>query len=115
VPMWCVAPLEMNEGNSLGGKGTIGLQAAVPKRPHTRPLTLAVPLRCLDHDRNLKMTGLTVVEWVCLSEGVFRRFGAICYHNHDGQIASSWLIQVEASSETSVHFCQTTRRQFPVN
>ena len=36
--MWCVAPLEMNEGTSLGGKGKIGLQAAVPKRPHTRPL-----------------------------------------------------------------------------
>jgi len=30
-----VAPLEMNEGNSLGGKGTIGLQAAVPKKSHT--------------------------------------------------------------------------------
>jgi hypothetical protein len=28
VPMWCVAPLEINEGNSLGGKGTIALQAA---------------------------------------------------------------------------------------
>ena len=40
--MWCMAPLKMNEGNSLGGggKGTIGLQAAVPKKPHTRPLTL---------------------------------------------------------------------------
>jgi len=37
--MWCVAPLVMNEGKSLGGKGTIGLQAAVPKWPHTRPLT----------------------------------------------------------------------------
>ena len=34
--MWCVAPLEMKEGNSLGGRGTIGLQTAVPKRPHTR-------------------------------------------------------------------------------
>ena len=63
MPMWCVAPLEMNEGKYLGarvqsayrlqcrkaphatvaplemneavigGKGTIGLQAAVPKSP----------------------------------------------------------------------------------
>ena len=41
--MWCVALMEMNEGNSLG-KGTIGLQAAVPKRPHTRPLTLTFNL-----------------------------------------------------------------------
>jgi len=40
--MWCVAPLEMNEGNSFGGKGTIGLQAAVLKRPHTRTLTFLV-------------------------------------------------------------------------
>jgi len=39
MPVWCVAPLVMNEGNSLGGKVTIGLQAAVPKRPHTRTLT----------------------------------------------------------------------------
>jgi len=39
MPVWCVAPLVMNEGNSLAGKGTIGLQAAVPKRPHTRTLT----------------------------------------------------------------------------
>ena len=27
-------------GTHWGGKGTIGLQAAVPKWPHTRPLTL---------------------------------------------------------------------------
>jgi hypothetical protein len=39
VPIWCVAPLEMNEGNSLEGKGTISLQAAVPKKHHTRHLT----------------------------------------------------------------------------
>ena len=38
MPMWCVAPLEMNEGELIGGKGTIGLQAAVPKMSHTRPL-----------------------------------------------------------------------------
>ena len=40
MPMLCVATLEMNEENSLGIKGTIGLQAAVPKSPHTRRLTL---------------------------------------------------------------------------
>ena len=39
MPIWCVALLVMNEGNSLGGKGTINLQAAVPKKPHTRHLT----------------------------------------------------------------------------
>ena len=35
MPMWCVAPLEMNEGNSLG-QGYNRPTAAVPKRPHTR-------------------------------------------------------------------------------
>jgi hypothetical protein len=34
--MWCVAPLEMNEGTHWG-QGAIGLQAAVPKSPHTLP------------------------------------------------------------------------------
>ena len=29
-------------GELIGGKGTIGLQAAVPKKPHTRPLTLTL-------------------------------------------------------------------------
>ena len=40
MAVWCVAPLEMNEGNSLGGKGTIDLLAAVPKRPYTPPSNL---------------------------------------------------------------------------
>jgi len=40
VTMWCVAPLEMNEGNSLGARVQSAYKAAVPKKPHTRPLTL---------------------------------------------------------------------------
>ena len=53
MPMWCVAPLKMNEGNLLGGKGTIGLQAAVPKRPHTRPLTFLHSPRKLKYFKDL--------------------------------------------------------------
>ena len=33
--MWCVAPLVMNEGELIGGKGTIGLQGrSAEKAPH---------------------------------------------------------------------------------
>ena len=39
MPMWCVAPLEMN-----GGEGTIGLHAAVKKKHHMRPLTYNGPI-----------------------------------------------------------------------
>jgi hypothetical protein len=40
----------------IGGKGTIGLQAAVPKRPHTRPLTIVwsvLPFMCNNEALNL--------------------------------------------------------------
>ena len=48
MPMWCVAPLEMNERELIGGKGTIGLQAAVPKMPHTRSLIFLFLVSGLD-------------------------------------------------------------------
>jgi len=48
----------MNEGNSLGSKGTIGLQAAVPKKPHTRPLTLMIQLT---QSKNLTLKSETMI------------------------------------------------------
>jgi len=38
--MLCVAPLEMNEGNSFGARVQSAYTATVPKKPHTQPLTL---------------------------------------------------------------------------
>ena len=40
MPMWCVAPLEMNEANSLGERVQSAYKAVVPKKPHTLPLSL---------------------------------------------------------------------------
>jgi len=37
--LWYVAPLEMNEGNSLGARVQSAYKAAVAEKPHTRPLT----------------------------------------------------------------------------
>ena len=37
MPMWCVAPLEMNEGNSMG-QGYNRPTGCSNERPHTRPL-----------------------------------------------------------------------------
>ena len=37
MPMWCVVPLEMNEGNSLGARVQSAYKAAVPIKPHKRP------------------------------------------------------------------------------
>jgi len=34
MPMWCIAPLEMNEGNSLGGKGNRPTGCSAEKAPH---------------------------------------------------------------------------------
>ena len=36
------------------GKGTIGLQAAVPKRPHTRPLTFFLSASIMAVEKCLK-------------------------------------------------------------
>ena len=42
-------------GELIGGKGTIGLQAAVPKRPHTRSLTLTL-LYDFNSNRNVALS-----------------------------------------------------------
>ena len=40
VPVWCVAPLEMNEGTHLGGKSTISLRLQCRKGLTKRLLNL---------------------------------------------------------------------------
>jgi len=37
--MWCVAPLEMNEENSLGARVQSAYRLQCRKKPHRRPLT----------------------------------------------------------------------------